>query len=44
VLIPANSRQLAAQSVAALPFDLATRPEYLAQVKEEFDGIKALFA
>jgi metal-dependent amidase/aminoacylase/carboxypeptidase family protein len=33
-----------AQSMAALLFDVATRPEYLAQVKEEFAGIKALFA
>jgi len=33
-----------AQSMAALLFDVATRPEYLAQVKREFSGIKALFA
>ncbi len=33
-----------AQSMAALLFDVATRPEYLAQVKREFAGIKALFA
>ncbi len=33
-----------AQSMAALLFDVATRPEYLAQIKKEFAGIKALFA
>jgi len=33
-----------AESMAALLFDVATRPEYLAQVKHEFSGIKALFA
>jgi amidohydrolase len=33
-----------AQSMAALLFDVATRPQYLAQVKQEFAGIKALFA
>ncbi len=32
-----------AQAMAALLFDVATRPEYLAQVKREFSGIKALF-
>ena len=32
-----------AQSMAALLFDVATRPEYLTQVKREFAGIKALF-
>ncbi len=32
-----------AQSMAALLFDVATRPEYLTQVKKEFAGIKALF-
>ena len=29
---------------AALLFDVATRPEYLAQIRQEFAGIKALFA
>jgi hypothetical protein len=33
-----------AQSMAALLFDVATRPEYLAEIKKEFSGIKALFA
>ena len=33
-----------AQAMAALLFDVATRPEYLAQIKREFAGIKALFA
>jgi amidohydrolase len=33
-----------AQSMAAVLFDVATRPEYLAKVKREFAGIKALFA
>jgi amidohydrolase len=33
-----------AQAMAALLFDVATRPEYLAQVKREFEGIKALFS
>lgn len=32
-----------AESMAALLFDCATQPDYLAQVKTEFDGIKALF-
>ncbi len=32
-----------AQAMAALLFDVATHPEYLAQVKREFSGIKALF-
>ena len=32
-----------AQSMAALLFDVATRPEYLVLVKREFAGIKALF-
>lgn len=32
-----------AQAMAALLFDVATRPDYLAQVKKEFAGIKALF-
>lgn len=32
-----------AQAMAALLFDVATRPEYLAQVKREFSGIKELF-
>ncbi len=33
-----------AESMAALLFDVATRPDYLQQVKKEFAGIKALFA
>lgn len=33
-----------AQSMAALLFDFATRPDYRAAVRKEFDGIKALFA
>jgi len=33
-----------AQAMTALLFDFATRPEYRAAVKKEFDGIKALFA
>jgi amidohydrolase len=33
-----------AESMAALLFDVATRPEYLAQIRQEFAGIKALFA
>jgi hypothetical protein len=33
-----------AESMAALLFDVATRPEYLRKVKTEFSGIKALFA
>jgi amidohydrolase len=33
-----------AQSMAALLFDVATRPEYLQQIKHEFAGIKALFS
>jgi hypothetical protein len=33
-----------ARAMAALLFDLATRPEYLAHVKTEFAGIKALSA
>jgi amidohydrolase len=33
-----------AQSMAAVLFDVATRPDYLAQIKKEFAGIKALFA
>lgn len=32
-----------AEAMAALLFDVATRPDYLAQVKREFGGIKALF-
>lgn len=32
-----------AQAMAALLYELATRPSYLAQVKKEFDGIKLLF-
>lgn len=32
-----------AQAMAALLFDFATRPEYRAVVKREFDGIRALF-
>jgi hypothetical protein len=30
--------------MSALLFDVATRPEYLAQIRQEFAGIKALFA
>ena len=33
-----------AQAMAALLFDFATRADYRAAVKKEFDGIKALFA
>ena len=33
-----------AQAMAALLFDFATRPDYRAAVRKEFDGIKALFA
>ena len=33
-----------AQSMAALLFDVATRPEYLQQVKKEFAGIKGLYS
>jgi hypothetical protein len=33
-----------AQSMAALLFDVATRPEYLQQVKHEFTGIKGLYS
>ncbi len=33
-----------AQAMTALLFDFATRPDYRAAVKKEFDGIKALFA
>jgi amidohydrolase len=33
-----------AQSMAALLFDVATRPEYLRKVKQEFASIKSLFA
>jgi len=32
-----------AQTMAALLFDFATRPDYRAAVKKEFDGIKVLF-
>jgi hypothetical protein len=32
-----------AQAMTALLFDFATRPDYRALVKKEFDGIKALF-
>jgi len=32
-----------AQTMSAILFDFATRPEYRAAVKKEFDGIKALF-
>ncbi|HMF78169.1 MAG TPA: hypothetical protein VK604_21105, partial [Bryobacteraceae bacterium] len=32
-----------AQSMAALLFDVATRPEYLQQIKQEFAGIKILY-
>ena len=32
-----------AQAMTALLFDFATRPDYRAAVKKEFDGIKALF-
>ncbi len=33
-----------AQAMTALLFDFATRPDYRAAVKKEFDGIKALFS
>lgn len=33
-----------AQAMASVLFDFATRPEYRAAVKREFDGIKGLFA
>lgn len=33
-----------AEAMSALLFDVATKPAYLAQVKREFAGIKALFA
>ena len=33
-----------AQSMTAVLFDFATRPDYRALVKREFDGIKALFS
>jgi hypothetical protein len=33
-----------AQSMTALLFDVATRADYLQQIKQEFAGIKALFA
>ncbi len=33
-----------AESMAALLFDVATRPDYLQKVKTEFSGVKALFA
>ena len=33
-----------AQGMAALLYDFATRPEYRAAVKKEFDGLKALYA
>lgn len=32
-----------AESMTALLFDYATHPDYRVAVKEEFDGIKALF-
>jgi len=32
-----------AETMAAILFDFATRPDYRAAVKKEFDGIKALF-
>src|SRR5579864_2546225 len=32
-----------AETMAAILFDFATRPEYRAAVKSEFDGLKALF-
>lgn len=38
-----NGFKVQAQAMAALLFDVATRPEYRAAVKREFDGIKALF-
>lgn len=38
-----NGFKVQAQAMAALLFDFATRPEYRAAVKREFDGIKALF-
>jgi metal-dependent amidase/aminoacylase/carboxypeptidase family protein len=36
--------QVDAQAMAALLFDVATHPDYLAAVKREFNGIKSLFA
>jgi metal-dependent amidase/aminoacylase/carboxypeptidase family protein len=33
-----------AQGMAALLYDFATRPDYRAAVKKEFDGLKALYA
>lgn len=38
-----NGFKVQAQAMAALLFDFATRPEYRAVVKREFDGIRALF-
>jgi hypothetical protein len=32
-----------AQAMTAVLFDVATRPDYRAAIKREFDGIKALF-
>jgi hypothetical protein len=33
-----------AESMSAFLFDVATKPDYLAQVKHEFEAIKGLFA
>jgi hypothetical protein len=38
-----NGFTVDAQTMAALLFDFATRPDYRAAVKKEFDGIKQLF-
>jgi len=38
-----NGFTVQAQAMAALLTDFATRPEYRAAVKKEFDGIKGLF-
>ena len=39
-----NGFKVQAQAMAALLTDFATRPEYRAAVKKEFDGIKGLFS
>jgi len=38
-----NGFTVDAQTMSAILFDFATRPDYRAAVKKEFDGIKALF-
>ena len=38
-----NGFKVQAQAMTALLFDFATRPDYRAVVKREFDGIRALF-